>query len=130
MMYMCLAALVLSLCACRKAESPNPDEVCARAAEAYYGYLLHGRYDAYVDGFHRPDSIPGGYREQLIASAKMYVAQMRDDHRGLVSAKAVGAKTDTARHVGEAFLVLCFGDSVREEVVVPMVLHGGNWMLR
>ena len=129
-LYVCLALLALSVSACRKAAAPNPDDVCVRAAKAYYDYLLHGRYDAYVDGFYRPDSIPGGYREQLIANAKMYVAQMKDDHRGLASVEAACARTDTARRVGEAFLVLCFRDSVREQIVVPMTLHGGNWMLR
>ena len=128
--YICLALAALSLGACRKAEAPNPDEVCARAAKAYYDFLLHGRYDAYVDGFYRPDSIPGSYREQLVVNAKMYAAQMKDDHRGLASVAAAGARTDTARRVGEAFLVLCFRDSVREQIVVPMVLHGGNWILR
>ena len=83
-----------------------------------------------IDGFYRPDSIPESYREQLIVSAKQYVGQMKKDHQGLVSVEAVGARTDTAKHVGEAYLLLGFGDKKKEEVVVPLVLHDGCWMLR
>jgi hypothetical protein len=28
------------------------------------------------------------------------------------------------------FLVLCFGDSVNEEIVVPMVERNGNWRMK
>ncbi len=104
--------------------------VALNAAKVYYDYLLHGDCAAYVDGFYRPDSIPESYREQLIVSAKQYVGQMKTDHQGLVSVEAAGARIDTAKHVGEAYLMLGFGDKTKEEIVVPLVLHNGNWMLR
>jgi hypothetical protein len=106
------------------------DDARMVAAKLYYENLLHGKCEAYIDGFYRPDSIPESYREQLIVSAKQYVGQMKKDHQGLVSVEAVGARTDTAKHVGEAYLLLGFGDKTKEEVVVPLVLHDGNWMLR
>ena len=123
------AVALLMLAACEKKQI-NPDEVMGNAAKIYYGYLIEGKYDAYVDGFYQPDSIPGSYREQLIVSAKQYVGQMKTDHQGLVSVEAAGARTDTAKHVGEAYLMLGFGDKTKEEIVVPLVLHNGNWMLR
>ena len=126
----CLFLFILSFVSCRNAEGPKPDEMVARAAKIYYEYLREGKYEAYVDGFYRPDSIPASYREQLIASAKQYVWQLKEDHKGLAAVDIAGGKADTAKHMGHAFLVLCFKDSVREEIVVPMVLHDGNWMLR
>ena len=124
-----LCCLVLASCG-NKASNVSPDEMASRAAKFYYENLLHGKCEAYIDGFYRPDSIPESYREQLIVSAKQYVGQMKKDHQGLVSVEAVGARTDTAKHVGEAYLLLGFGDKTKEEVVVPLVLHDGNWMLR
>ena len=124
-----LCCLVLASCG-NKASNVSPDEMTSRAAKLYYENLLHGKCEAYIDGFYRPDSIPESYREQLIVSAKQYVGQMKKDHQGLVSVEAVGARTDTAKHVGEAYLLLGFGDKTKEEVVVPLVLHDGCWMLR
>lgn len=124
-----LCCLALASCG-NKASELKPDELAARAAKLYYENLLHGKCEAYIDGFYRPDSIPESYREQLIVSAKQYVGQMKKDHQGLVSVEAVGARTDTAKHVGEAYLLLGFGDKAKEEVVVPLVLHDGCWMLR
>jgi hypothetical protein len=124
-----LCCLALASCG-NKASELKPDELAARAAKLYYENLLHGKCEAYIDGFYRPDSIPESYREQLIVSAKQYVGQMKKDHQGLVSVEAVDARTDTAKHVGEAYLLLGFGDKTKEEVVVPLVLHDGCWMLR
>ena len=125
-----MSLVCVAVVACRKAERPDPNEVAARTAKLYYDNLVHGNAEAYVDAFYRPDSIPASYRSQLVDAAKMYVAQMAEDHGGLDSVGISGARTDTARHVGHAFLVLCFKDSVKEQIVVPMVLHGGNWMLK
>ena len=124
-----LCCLALASCG-NKASDVSPDELASRAAKLYYENLLHGKCEAYIDGFYRPDSIPESYREQLIVSAKQYVGQMKKDHQGLVSVEAVGARTDTAKHVGEAYLLLGFGDKTKEEVVVPLVLHDACWMLR
>ena len=124
-----LCCLVLASCG-NKASNVSPDEMASRAAKLYYENLLHGKCEAYVDGFYRPDSIPASYREQLIVSAKQYVGQMKKDHQGLVSVETAGARVDTAKLVGEAYLLLGFGDKTKEEVVVPLVLHDGNWMLR
>ena len=127
----CAAVAIALAVACGKpSANVNHDELVGRAVKTYYEYLLHGKYEAYVDGFYRPDSIPDSYREQLIVNAKMYMAQMKENHQGLQSVSIARAKADTAKHVGEAFLVLNFADNTREEIVVPVVLHNDNWMLR
>ncbi len=129
----CVCLIVLAamlLIACGGKSDDNPSEMVGRTAKLYYDNLLHGRYDVFVDGFYRPDSIPGSYRSQLIDNARMYVAQMNDDHHGLYRVDLIRATADTARNEGRAFLLLCFADSTREEIVVPMVRVEKLWMMR
>ena len=57
---------LLAASSCSPAKPQNPNELAVRAAKVYYDYLIAGNFEAYVDGFYRPDSIPGSYREQLI----------------------------------------------------------------
>ena len=123
-----LAAMLVIACGGKGGD--NPSEMAGRTAKLYYENLLHGRYDVFVDGFYRPDSIPSSYRSQLIDNARMYVAQMNDDHHGLARIDLILATADTARNEGRAFLLLCFADSTREEVVVPMVRIENLWMMR
>ena len=127
----CLIVLAAMLViACGGKSDDNPSEMVGRTAKLYYDNLLHGRYDVFVDGFYRPDSIPDSYRSQLIDNARMYVAQMNDDHHGLYRVDLIRATADTARNEGRAFLLLCFADSTREEIVVPMVRVEKLWMMR
>ena len=123
-----LAAMLVIACGGKGGD--NPSEMAGRTAKLYYENLLHGRYDVFVDGFYRPDSIPSSYRSQLIDNARMYVAQMNDDHHGLARVDLIRATADTARNEGRAVLLLCFADSTREEVVVPMVRIENLWMMR
>ncbi len=122
-------AVAATLVGC-KDPAPDQGKIAGQTAKIYYEYLINGKYEAYVDGFHQPDSIPANYREQLITNAKMFVGMINEKHNGLKSVSVANAKADTARHVGQAFLLLCFGDSTREEIVVPMEQHHGVWMMR
>lgn len=119
-------AMVIVACT----SSLDQGEVAARAAKEYYGYLLQGNIASFVDGHYRPDSIPDTYREQLIANTKMYVNQQNEEHRGIKDIRIVDTKTDMQKHAANVFLVLSFGDSTSEEIVVPMVESDGVWYLR
>ena len=119
-------AMVIVACT----SSLDEGEVAARAAKEYYGYLLQGNVASFVDGHYRPDSIPDIYREQLITNTKMYVNQQNEEHRGIKDIRIVDTKTDMQKHAANVFLVLSYGDSTSEEIVVPMVESGGVWYLR
>ena len=119
-------AMVIVACT----SSLDEGEVAARAAKEYYGYLLQGNIASFVDGHYRPDSIPDTYREQLITNTKMYVNQQNEEHRCIKDIRIVDTKTDMQKHAANVFLVLSFGDSTSEEIVVPMVESGGVWYLR
>ena len=119
-------AMVIVACS----STPDQGEVAARAAKQYYGYLLQGNIASFVDGHYRPDSIPDTYREQLITNTKMYVNQQNEEHRGIKDIRIVDTKTDMQKHAANVFLVLSYGDSTSEEIVVPMVESDGVWYLR
>ncbi len=120
----------LALLAVACASEPDAGEVAAQAAKVYYEQLLAGKYEHWVDGFYRPDSIPASYRRQLIDNAKMFVGQQKEERRGILDVRVVNGVADTAKHSANVFLLFAFGDSTSEEVVVPMVQHRGVWYMR
>ena len=75
-------------------------EVAARVAKHYYDTLVAGHYDAFLEGTYQQDSIPKRHR------------------------------ADTAKHTADVFLLLTFGDSTSEQIVVPMIQHKGTWLMR
>ena len=38
--------------------------------------------------------------------------------------------TDSTQQYTSVLLMLCYGDSTSEEVIVPMVEHNGRWMMK
>lgn len=106
------------------------DDAASIAAKEYYDALLAGKYDAFIRGTYLPDTIPSSYREQLETNAKMFMAIQKEEHNGINEVKVINCTHDTARHTADVFLVLCFGDSLNEEVVVPMIEHKGRWLMR
>ncbi len=116
----------------------KPDDAAAKAAKGYYDSLFAKNYACYVRGMYLPDTIPHGYREQLEANASMFVGRMESEHRGVNGVKILRFVNDTVVsadkkshvRVADVFLVLNFGDSLNEEVVVPMIFHKGRWLMR
>lgn len=125
----CLATLLLCS-ACQGKQEPDQGQLAAIAAKGYYDLLLEGKYEDYVAGTYQPDSIPEGYRKQLVLSAKMYVEGQQEEHKGINQVNILTAKADTARHVADVYLSLVYGDSLKEQIVVPMVQARGKWMMR
>jgi len=105
-------------------------EAAAQAAKEYYQYLVDGKYDKYVAALSRADSLSASYRSQLTANAKMFMAQQKEEHRGIREVRAFGGQADEAGQTAQAFLVLCYGDSTNEEICIPMVKRGKKWMLK
>lgn len=121
---------VLAAAVSCKNDSPSREELASKAAEEYYGHLVAGRYDDYLAGVCGADSLPASYREQLLVNARQFMAAQQAEHGGICDVRVVNAVTDSLTGRTDVFLMLCFGDSVREEVVVPMVESGGRWLLR
>lgn len=99
---------------------------------------MAGNYAYFVRFTYLPDTIPGSYREQLEANLRMFMARMSEEHRGIAAVSplrcfhdSTGVNGGDGRAVAaEAFLELTFGDSIKEEIVVPMICHNDVWLMR
>ena len=110
--------------------NPTPEELASLAAKSYYEHLVRGEYDHFLEGKVSADSIPDDYREQLLTACKQFMALQDMEHHGIREIRISNAKTDTIQKYTNVFLVLCFGDSTNEEVVVPMIEQNGRWRMK
>ena len=108
----------------------SPEELASLAAKGYYDHLINGEYDHFLEGKIDADSIPKDYREQLLTACKQFVVLQDREHHGIREVRISNAKTDTVDMVTNVFLVLCFGDSTNEEIVVPMIQRNGSWRMK
>lgn len=125
-----LAVIVASLAACFSCSEKKPEYTAGHAAKDYYDMLFAGDYAGFTDAMFFPDSIPGAYREQLIANAAMFAKRQKEMHNGVREIRILGCKADSLSSTVHAYLLFCYGDSLKEEVVVPMTEHNGKWLMR
>lgn len=128
-LFFMILSIGLVFASCKK-ETPDPGYFAGIAAKGYYDLLLEGKYNDFVAGYNQPNRIPKGYHEQLLLNARMFMEQQQEEHKGLAGIYVLHAKADTARHVADVFLQMVYGDSTKEQVVVPMVLVHGDWKMR
>ena len=106
------------------------EEQAALAAKGYYTHLVQGEYEQFVEGRFMADSLPADYRSQLIEGYKQFFAQQMEARKGIQEVSVSRAYTDSLAGYTNVLLMLCYGDSTTEEVVVPMVERNGRWMMK
>jgi len=113
-------------------EELSPEQQAAEAAQNYYQRLLDGYPDGFLVGKASYDQYPSDYRQQLVKANELYMKDMKQKHNGLraVAVSPNVGRTDSTLHVVYAFLLLSYGDSTQEEVIVPMVQVDGEWKMR
>ena len=120
---------LMGLMGCHEMSS---EQQAAEAALSYYQRLLENYPDGFLAGKAGYDELPSDYRKQLVKANEQYMKDMQQKHEGLraVSVSPSVGRTDSTLHVVYAFLLLSYGDSTQEEVVVPMVQVDGEWKMR
>ena len=106
------------------------EDQAALAAKGYYTHLVRGEYEQFVEGRLMADSLPADYRSQLIEGYKQFVAQQVEARKGIHEVSVSRAYTDSLAGYTNVLLLLCYGDSTTEEIVVPMVECDGRWMMK
>ena len=124
--FLFLSLLLIGACS----SGPTPEELASLAAEGYYRHLPNGEYEQFMAGKDGLDVMPEDYREQMLAAYKQYMAAQQEVHHGVLDVRVSNAKTDSSLQLTNVFLVLCFGDSINEEIAVPMVEREGRWRMR
>ena len=122
-----LAVLVFLAAACSK---PTKEELASLAAEGYYRHLTAGEYEQFLEGKAGADSLPEDYREQLLVGYKQFMAQQQKSHQGIRGVQTTNVCMDSTLQLVQVFLLLDYGDSTQEEIVVPMVERDGRWRMK
>ena len=128
--YLIALFVVLGFLACNDAEEQDRGQQAAIAAKGYYDLLLEQKYDSFVIGYNRVGQLPQQYQQQLLLNAQMFVEQQKNEHHGMAKVEILNAKADTLRHVAEVFLQMVYGDSTKEQILVPMVQTNSVWKMR
>ena len=111
--------------------NPTAEEMASLAAKGYYEHLIHGEYEQFLQGkagLHKHSE--EDFWNQLRDNCHQFVHQQEQAHRGIHEVRVVNVKTDTLQKYTNVFMMLCFGDSTNEEIVVPMVERDGRWYMR
>ena len=122
--------LLLFSCGDGRTELEKAQEGAMVAAETYYGFLLNGSYEQFLQGREGMAGIPDSFREQLLTTYKQFMAQQTKAHGGIRSVKSSRAVSDSSLNVMQVFLLLNYQDASTEEIVVPMVQDGDQWKMR
>lgn len=110
--------------------SPTKEELASLAAKGYYQHLIEGDFDHFLEGRVMADSLPDDYRSQLIDGYSQFLAQQVKARGGINEVRISRAYTDSTQQYTSVLLMLCYGDSTTEEVVVPMTERNGRWMMK
>lgn len=129
LLFFIIVVMGMGLSSCKR-EGPDPGYFAGIAAKGYYDFLLEGKYQEFVNGYQTPNRLPKSYHEQLVTNAQMFVEQQNDEHKGMKKVEVISAKADTVHHVADVFLSVVYGDSTKEQIVVPMVLVKEQWKMR
>lgn len=130
LIWMCAALLMLSGC------SKRPEQEAALEAQRYYSYLAEGDAVRFLQGKAGINQQDAAYSEQLLLAVRQHQDEIKEKHGGLRQVQVsnnTNPVIDTIQSVVsvDAFLLLCYGDSTQEEIVVPMVLTAeGRWQMK
>ena len=127
LVYLVLLVFLAQWAAC---SSPTREELASLAAKGYYQHLIEGDFDHFLEGRVMADSLPDDYRSQLIDGYSQFLAQQVKARGGINEVRISRAFTDSTQQYTSVLLILCYGDSTSEEVVVPMVERNGRWMMK
>lgn len=123
LLYLITTLTLLAFIACSK------DKSACDAAEKYYGYLIKGDVERYVRSLHNYDELDEAYRSQLCDMFAQYLERERQLRKGIVAAKAVrDSLIDSLQSL--VFVEIEFGDSTREQVILPLLRTEKGWKLK
>ncbi|PJF01045.1 hypothetical protein [Prevotella intermedia] len=123
-----LAVLLLS--SCSKKKETDHGAIAAEAAKHYYENLISGKYKQFLEGMNLPDKLPESYERQMFENFKAFTKRQDKQRKGIKKVSIRNVKFFAKDSTASAFLLLHYGDSTTEEVVVPMLKRRSLWYMR
>ena len=99
-----------------------------RAAEYFYSILANGQGQVYVDNMQEASSMDSCKYVQFVDLMDQFLHEENELRGGIVHARA--NKDTIVDSVSMVFLDVQFGDSTREEIMLPIVYTRGRWWIR
>ena len=98
-----------------------------KAATDYYTLLIRGKYEKFVDGYADSESLPEDYKRELADMLKQFMAE-----GNMPSLRSVAAIGDSLLEDSTAYVMLQlnFGDSIQEQIQMPLILKKGKWRMK
>jgi hypothetical protein len=99
-----------------------------RAAEYFYSLLVKGDAKMYVDNMSQSSEMDSCKYSQFVDLIDQFLYEEKEIRGGILVANATEDKMiDT---ISMVYLDVLFGDSTREEIMLPLVYSRGRWWLR
>ena len=126
--YMFIAMLFFVACGNEHDISEPGASGARKAAEYFYDLLAKGNGKAYVDNMQEAVEMDSCKYVQYVALMEQFLFEEQNLRGGILSSKAT--KDSLQDTMAIVYLDVLFGDSTREEVVLPVVYTYGRWWIK
>ena len=106
-------------------QPPTADEVMA-----YYELYRSGNYADYVKAMQSCDDKPADFCKQMADALKQHAARIKAEKGGAVSAEFLRTELHAEHSAADAYLSVTYGDSTKEEIILPFVFCQDKWRLK
>ena len=106
-------------------QPPTADEVMA-----YYELYRSGNYADYVKAMQSCDGKPADFCKQMADALKQHAARIKAEKGGAVSAEFLRTEMHAEHSAADAYLSVTYGDSTKEEIILPLVFWQDKWRLK
>ena len=120
----------LLLYSCSNGEQKSAEDMASETALRCYEALYNNLPEVFLSERINVDEMPSSYHQELLEVYRQHVKEVNREHQGVKSIEASRATMDTTLNVMQVFLILNYGDTTKEEIVVPMVKRNGKWMMK
>ena len=120
--------ILLMVCGC--GSKATEKQAVEKAVTESYDALLAGRYADYAAMLAGASSRSADYNEQLAANAAMFIEEQQRLHTSIVDVRVADVRIDHGASRAQAFVVMCYGDSTNEEIVLPLVKEDNVWKVQ